>query len=109
MGDAKRRQLGEVIKRVTDNAANEGKIIEMGWQAFRAIAIWSDAPQIQIDEMRLAFFAGAQHLHASIMTFLDAGEEITDRDLLRMDRIAQELDAFIAEFKLRHIPTEGQS
>lgn len=79
-----------------------GKLIEAGWCGLRLAAISPDAPQIQIDEMRMAFFAGAQHLFASIMGILDPGEEPTDADLKRMDQIHAELAAFEHEFAQRH-------
>jgi hypothetical protein len=77
--------------------ADEGKLIEAGWFSLHAAAIPESAPAVQIKEMRMAFFAGAQHLFASIMTMLEAGEEPTDADLARMSLIAAELDAFRLE------------
>lgn len=106
MGEAKRRKLAEVL---SGALTDEGKIIEAGWRGLKSMAIAPDAPQIQLDEMRMAFFAGAQHLFASILTVLDPGEGITDRDLKRMDRISEELAAFSAEFEARHLPTDGSA
>jgi hypothetical protein len=57
--------------------------------------------------MRLAFMAGAQHLFASIMAFLDPGTEETDADLRRMGLIADELEAFGKELELWVAKTEG--
>ena len=53
-----------------------------------------DAPEVQVREMRKAFFAGAQHLFASIATFLEEGTEPTDNDVRRMEMIHVELEAF---------------
>ena len=63
----------------------------------------------QLHEMRLAFFAGAQHLFASIMSVLDPGSEPTDADMERMSNIDTELRAFIQDFELRHLPTERRA
>jgi len=109
MGEAKRRKIEALVKGVSDAAADEGRIIELGWLALRARAIPADAPQIQVDEMRNAFFAGAHHLFASIMTILDPGAEPTKRDYLRMDAIDKELREFIAVYSSRHMPTEGST
>ena len=109
MGEAKRRAAEVAVKAVTDAATDEGKIIELGWLALRAQAIPADAPQAQLDGMREAFFAGAQHLLASIMTVLDPGIEPTERDGQRMHSIDRELRAFIDDYVLRHLPTEGRA
>lgn len=83
--------------------ADQGKIIEAGWVGLRALSVPDSAPDIQVREMRGAFFAGAQHLFASIMTILDPeGEEPTENDMRRMSLIHAELQAYLAEFKREH-------
>jgi hypothetical protein len=109
MDEAKRRKLEQVVKTITDNAADEGKIIELGWLLLRVQAIPKDAPQIQLDEMHQAFFAGAQHLFSSIMTMLDPNSEPTERDLRRMNSIDKELQSFIADYSAKHMPTRGSA
>lgn len=81
--------------------ADSGKLIEAGWISLRIVAIPPGAPQIQIDEMRNAFMAGAQHLWASINQFLDSGDEATAADERRMRLIQAELDAFAKELQKR--------
>lgn len=81
--------------------ADSGKLIEAGWISLRIAAIPPNAPQVQIDEMRNAFMAGAQHLFASIMQSLDAGDDATDADLRRMDLISAELELFGKELEGR--------
>lgn len=83
-----------VIRKLVD----DGKVIEAGWMSMR-ITLLRDASQIQIDEMRKAFFAGAQHLFASIMGMLEPGAEPTAKDLERMTQIASELDRFVKELQ----------
>ncbi|GAA3849457.1 hypothetical protein GCM10022626_19710 [[Pseudomonas] carboxydohydrogena] len=85
------------------------RLIEAGWIGLRIAAIPLDAPAVQLDEMRNAFFAGAQHLFYSIMTILEEGSDATDNDLKRMDLIDRELRAFINEYTVRNVPPEGNA
>ena|SRR5262252_6862858 len=94
----------ELSKRLTD----EGKLIEGGWVSFRMV-ITPKAGDVQLQEMRTAFFAGAHHLFASIMTILDAGDEATPRDLARLSAIHEELERFRAELELRAARTKGSA
>lgn len=100
---ADRAHLERFSRELTDN----GKLIEAGWVGLRLACDLHDAPALQLQEMRQAFFAGAQHLFSSIMTILEPGAEPTDKDLKRIDLIDRELRAFIADFEMRHIPTKG--
>jgi len=71
-------------------------------------ALPPNAPQIQIDECRWAFFAGAQHLFASIISIMDADAEPTANDLRRMDQIHAELQKFAKELELR-VESKGKA
>jgi hypothetical protein len=84
-------------------------MIEAGWVGLRIAAIPLDAPDIQIDEMRSAFFAGARHLFSSIMTILEPDAEPTDKDMERMSMIEKELGEFIQQFELKHFPARGSA
>jgi hypothetical protein len=95
----------ELSKRLSD----QGRLIEAGWIMLRAMAVPPNAPEVQINEMRYAFMAGAQHLFASIMDVLDPGEEPTNTDLRRLELIHNELDAFVKEMELRHGRPEGSA
>lgn len=97
------------LERFSRELADKGKLIEAGWIGLRLACDLEDAPAIQLQEMRQAFFAGAQHLFSSILTILEPDAEPTDKDLARMDLIDRELKAFINDFTLRHTPTEGTS
>lgn len=90
---------------IADDLIAKGLLVEAGFAGLRSAVIARDAPQVQIDEMRMAFFAGAQHLFASIMSTLDPDEEPTEADLQRMSQIATELEAFGKTFALRATPT----
>lgn len=92
----------EFVEGLTRGLVDRGKLIEAGWISLRYSVMDPDAPQIQVDEMRMAFFAGAQHLFASIMIIMDAEAEPTQQDLKRMNLISAELDEFIQQFEARH-------
>lgn len=89
------RLLQEISRKLTD----EGKLIEAGWMALRYTMIPENASTLQLSEMRKAYFAGAQHLFASILSILEPGAEATDKDLMRMTQIHEELDQFVAQMK----------
>ena len=85
----------ELSKQLTDR----GKIIEGGWLGFRLAVVPENAPAIQVDEMRKAFWAGSLHLFSSIMSILDPGAEPTEKDLQRMDLIHRELMEFEGQLR----------
>jgi hypothetical protein len=97
------------LERLSRELTDKGKLIEAGWIGLRIAAVPLDAPAVQLHEMRNAFFAGAQHLFSSIMTILDPGAEATEKDMARMDLIDRELRAFINDFTIRNIPSEGSA
>lgn len=99
----------DFLKRFEKELIKEGKLIEAGWIGLRLAAIPLDASKDQLDDMRTAFFAGAQHLFGSIMHVLDPGDEPTEADLERMSKIHDELDAFIEGFKKAHGFTLGRT
>ena len=87
----------EICRRLVD----DGRLVEAGFEAMRYMSISKDAPARQVEEMRLAFFAGAQHVFASILSMLEPGQEATDKDLARMSQISAELEDFILLYKAR--------
>lgn len=92
---------------MTEGATDAGKIIEVGFIGLLAAAYPNGVPDMQRLELRNAFFAGAQHLFASIMTVLDSGSEPTEMDMHRMSMIHDELEAFISGFEAENLKTEG--
>lgn len=89
--EAARREFAE---RLCKQAADQGRLLEVGWLVMRMSVIPHDAPETQIKEMRKAYFMGADHLFASVMTLLDPGKEPTPKDLRTMDKIWKELQEF---------------
>lgn len=106
MGDKSKtdKLAGELSKRLMD----EGKIIAAGWASFCHLCMPADALQIQVDEMRKAFFAGAQHLWGSLMTGLDPDAEPTVMDERRMELIDAELRDFGARL-MAEIESKGRA
>lgn len=94
MGD-----IRETVQNVTEKLTDAGKIIQGGWLGYRLCVMPQTASEIQVSETRKAFFAGAQHLFASIMSILDPGSEPTEKDLQRMTLIHTELEAFEKELR----------
>jgi hypothetical protein len=92
----------DFLRHVERDLTDKGLLIEAGWTGFRVACGLHDAPKAQLEQMRNAFFAGSQHLFASVLTLLEEGEEPTDNDLRRMDLIHDELDRFIREFAARY-------
>lgn len=99
------RVATEITKELTDS----GKLIEAGFAAFRHLCISKNAPQLQIDEMRLAWMAGAEFLFSSIMVMLDPGTEPTEKDEQRLELIHRELEAWKAKFAERAMPSKGSA
>lgn len=103
--NAERREaIGKIADAIAGHFVDRGRLIEIGFAEMvsQSYPDWQSMPKQQLDDLRCAFFGGAQHLLGSIMGFLDPGSEPTERDFRRMDMIAHELDAFIEEYKQRH-------
>lgn len=94
-----RKDIQAAARKLSESLADSGQIIEGGWAGFCLAVIPQGVSQIQIDEMRKAFFAGAQHLFASIMCILEPGAEPTDKDMNRMSQIHEELSKFQRELE----------
>ena len=95
------------LERLTRELADQGKLIEAGWVSLRLVALPPNAPAMQLQEMRLAYMAGAQHLFASIISILEEDMEPTGADMKRMSLIHQELEAFRNEVVLWVAKTKG--
>jgi len=91
----------QFLEQLSRKLADEGKLIEAGWEAMRIVMVPPNASAEQLDAMRMAYMAGAQHLFASIMSILEPGQEETEADMRRMDLIDQELQAVSKELALR--------
>lgn len=97
-----KEDIKKLALQITKDLSAQGKLIEGGFAGFRLMAMHKDSPQIQVDEMRMAFFAGAAHLFSCIMAVLDPDEDPTDNDMDRLALIHKELDDFICAFEEKH-------
>jgi hypothetical protein len=100
MGEAKRKeQIRGIVHAIITEWADKGMLIEGGFRSMVAVAY--DQPETiteaQMADMRRVFFAGAQHLFASLIDALDPDNEPTDADMRKMYLIQSELDAFLEE------------
>lgn len=100
MSDEKTIKLKELHDQILREFAAKGKVVEGGWRGLSVMWHLNTASVVQQQEMRKAFYAGAQHVFGSIMGLLDPGQgEPTDREMKVLDDIHKELDAFAAEMK----------
>ncbi len=87
--------MSDDIKELTKLLADKGKLIEAGWVSYLHLVVPKTAGSVQIEETRRGFYAGSQHLFASIMQVLEDGAEATETDMKRLDNIQAELDEFV--------------
>ncbi len=95
------------LERELRNLTDQGKLIEAGWVGLRnrgGPARCSRDPARRNAQRVLCRCAAS---FSSIMSILDPGSEPTDKDLERMDLISKELRAFINDYSVRNLPTEG--
>lgn len=89
----------DFLVRLQRQLTDEGKLIEAGWIGFRLVVVAKDAGPTQLAEMKLAFFAGCQHLFAAIMSNMEDDAEPTETDMRRMSMIHEELEGFRKTFE----------
>lgn len=94
-----KEQIREVVNQASKDLVDKGKIIEAGWVGYLLMVLPENASQVQKDETRKAFFAGAQHLWGSMFSFLEPDAEPTENDMRRMDMINKELNEFVQTLK----------
>lgn len=81
---------------------DRGTPVEDGFQTFANRYLRSSTPA-QVADMKVAFFAGAQHVFGMMIAMVDEdAEEVTETDLGRMDKIHSELNRWLREFKHAH-------
>lgn len=91
--ERRRRALAELVQSVTKQWADQGQLLEGGWQAYVVTTLF-DAHPTQLSEMRKAYFLGAQHVFASLMQVLDTDRKPTEQDLKVVTLIHEELEGF---------------
>lgn len=99
----------DFVKNFTKAAIDEAKVIECGFKGLMLASFPAGCPADQAEELRNFFFAGAQHLFSAIINTLDEDREPTAAEVGRLDRIADELEAFIQVFELKFLPSKGSA
>lgn len=89
----------EQLIALTRQLTAQGKLVEVGWIGLLLALRLEHVSDLQRDEMRKAFFAGAAHLFSSIVSMLDPGSEPSAADLRRMSQIHEELERFEEQLK----------
>jgi len=84
---------------------NNGRLIEAGWLDLRS-TIPPDAKLDWIENMRIAYFAGARFLFAQIVTAARSKDGMTQ---VSLEKIDQELEYFLAENMLKNAPAAGNA
>ena len=106
--DGTNAQLREVAAKVTEELTDHGRLVEAGWVSYRLMVMDDAAPQIQREECKMAFFAGAHHVLNSLAIIMDEDREPTERDVTRLQKIHAELEEFKNKLMLRYTDAEGQ-
>lgn len=71
------------------------KLIREGWYAYAEHVLPKDAPAVQRQETRRAFYAGAAHLWESFIANLDTtSDDETPADLSLAEGVQGEIDRF---------------
>ena len=78
--------------------------LETEWASYRTAVVPKDAGEIQVEETRRAFYAGAAALYSVVMRMLEPGAEATEQDLANM----VELNAELLEFGMSVDPRRVQ-
>lgn len=86
-------------EQMSHTLADEGRLVEAGWVSFKAAVMPPDAPELQVEGMRVGFYAGCSHLFSAIMIILNPSGAERERDLNRMGQIHAELEAFKESFE----------
>lgn len=72
--------------------AREGRLVEECFKEFISM-VYTGAPQDQVQELRVVFFAGAAELSAMQMYALDPEQkDVTDEDMELMTHILDEIE-----------------
>lgn len=78
------------------------KFIQSAWTSYRKMVVPPDAPPIQIQECKQAFFAGAATLFNCLLNGFDSSDDITKSDLQSMADIQSEIDDFGQQIDRRY-------
>jgi hypothetical protein len=89
------------MRKTASEKLNHGETMAEMWDGLRDSTIPRDAPPIQIQEMRNAFYAGAFCLFNWFMAQMSEGDEPTDPDLAKVSALSDELEAYFRQARRR--------
>jgi hypothetical protein len=98
----------EVAERLVRRLADEGLLIEAGWQTYRLLFL-KLPPHEPRDDLKEAYLVGAEHVFASIINMLDPGIEETEADISRMDALHTELEPIRKVLTLKYGRAAGRA
>lgn len=75
-------------------AGEPGGLLNAEWRSYAEKVLPPGAPAVQRVECRRAFYGGAMSMFFAITDGLTAGDEITDADLARIEKLHDELKKF---------------
>jgi len=81
------------------NMSNHRSTVRDAWNSYRASVMPANAPPVQIQECRRAFYAGMECLMVAIMGGLDPGSDATEGDLDYVAALHQELLNFAQDVR----------
>ena len=88
--------------------AQQERLIEAGGEMLRGNGVTPDIPAAQLDALRVAFFAGAEHMFLSFYWLLGSADaKVTAQNTFCVDAIYAEVTAFARELALRRTPIGG--
>lgn len=73
--------------------------VERMWRSYAEAVVPADAPPVQWQETRRAFYAGVKGLLTELMVGLDPDGEPTEGDLRKMSDIQDELHRFVLDVR----------
>jgi hypothetical protein len=99
------------LHRLTQQLANEGRLVEAGWVALRIATIPPDTSASQLQALRMTYYSGAEHIFSSIvgMNDMSGSDEPTDADMHRMDLLQAEMERIRPELRLFAGLTKGSA
>ncbi len=77
-------------------SAQARRIFE-AWESYRTRVVPTEAPPIQVQECRRAFYAGAAALFETLYADLEPGPDATLRDVTLLDDLADELRTMVLD------------
>ena len=85
----------EHAKNLVRKLIDDAKLIKAGFAIFAATQLRPDAPAERVDELRVAFMAGAVHIWLGVAGIVEQSESIDKTERSRIDLIRRELTEWL--------------